>query len=349
MERHGHLTLDVTVKEKLLRISASPIDRALTNIKKEIDGSRLRRPGVGSAIRRSIPVRTFDDWGHPPPGYFEVDMVEHCGGIKHGGNYVHSLVLTDIATGWTKCIAMPVRNQSIIVVGFEKAAKDLPFPIIGIDTANDSAFMNQTVFGYWKAHSIEQTRSRAYKSNDNAWAEQKNGAVVRRLVGYGKLAGLRATHELGRMYAASRLYINFFQPSLKLKSKVRDGARVSKQYHSPMTPCNRILALSSVDEATKIKLRLQFDALDPVLRLKKIREGQKKLRGLVDDVTEQNSEVGASDIETFLKSLSTAWRYGEIRPTHRKPSPSTRWWKTRVDPSEHAWPVMEQWLISDPL
>ena len=93
MERHGHLSLEPLIKGKLLRISAATIDRALRRTREQIDGKRRRRTGVGSAIRRSVPVRTFADWRDPAPGYFEVDMVEHCGGPKHDGNFVHSLVL----------------------------------------------------------------------------------------------------------------------------------------------------------------------------------------------------------------------------------------------------------------
>lgn len=127
-------------------------------------------------------MRTFADWGNPPPGFFEVDMVEHCGGPKRDGNFAHSLVLTDIATGWTECVAMPVRHQSLVVQGIARAAADLPFAMRGIGTDNDSAFMNQTVFDYCVARHLEFTRSRAYKKNDQAWVEQKNGAIVRRLV-----------------------------------------------------------------------------------------------------------------------------------------------------------------------
>lgn len=228
MERHGHLCLNAEIKFKLNSISAATIDRMLSKTREEIDAKRRRRVGVGSAIRRSVPVRTFTDWNDPPPGFFEVDMVEHCGGIKLGGNFVHTLVMTDIATGWTECIAMPVRDQSLIVEGFTKAASDLPFKMLGVDTDNDSAFMSQVVFDYCKKHSLQQTRSRAYKKNDQAWVEQKNGAIVRRLVGYGRLSGLSATSTLAQLYAASRLYINFFQPSFRLKPKTRDGARVQK-------------------------------------------------------------------------------------------------------------------------
>ena len=124
MERHGHLDLDAVIREKLLRLSAATIDRALRETRARIDGQSKRRTGVGSAIRRSIPVRTFSDWGDRRPGYFEVDMVEHCGGPKRDGSYVHSLVLTDIASGWTECVAMPVKSQVLIVEAMTKVAAD---------------------------------------------------------------------------------------------------------------------------------------------------------------------------------------------------------------------------------
>jgi hypothetical protein len=91
MERHGHLDLDLVIKAKLLEVSAATIDRMLANARLQIDGQRKRRKGVGSAIRRSVPVRTFADWRDPPPGFFEIDMVEHCGGSKTDGEFVHTL------------------------------------------------------------------------------------------------------------------------------------------------------------------------------------------------------------------------------------------------------------------
>ena len=189
MERHGHLDLDPVVRSKLLQVSAATIDRALAPARKHIDGQRKRRKGVGAAIRRSIPVRTFADWRDPPPGFFEIDMVEHCGGVKTDGDFVHTLTLTDIASGWTECVSMRMRNQMLVIEALAKAADDLPFAMLGVDSDNDSAFMNQTVFDYCKGLGLEQTRSRAYKKNDQAWVEQKNGAIVRRLVGYGRLSG----------------------------------------------------------------------------------------------------------------------------------------------------------------
>jgi hypothetical protein len=348
MERHGHLSLDSAVKDKLLGVSAATIDRALRATREQIDGQRKRRTGVGAAIRRSIPVRTFSDWRDPPPGFFEVDMVEHCGGPKTDGNYVHSLVLTDIASGWTECVAMPVRNQLLVVQGMAKVASDLLFPMLGVDTDNDSAFMNQTVFDYCREVGLEQTRSRAYKKNDQAWVEQKNGSIVRRLVGYGRLSGRAATQALAQLYAVSRLYINFFQPSFKLKSKMRDGARVHKTYHPPITPCDRLLGLPNVPETTKLKLREQFMALDPVRLLQEIRAAQHVLAGLGETGThDHGAPAPETDVSTFLSSLSRAWQAGEVRPTHRTQPGATHWWRTRADPFEHAWPIVEQWLESE--
>jgi hypothetical protein len=349
MERHGHLVLDAAIKDKMLNISAATIDRTLRKTREQIDGKGRRRIGIGSAIRRSIPVRTFADWNDPPAGFFEVDMVEHCGGPKHDGNFVHTLVLTDIASGWTECIAMPVRNQSLIVHAFAKAAVDLPFPMLGVDTDNDSAFMNQTVFDYCKDRGLEQTRSRAYKKNDQAWVEQKNGSVVRRLVGYGRLSGLAATEALAQLYAWSRLYINFFQPSFKLKSKTRDGARVRKVYHPPMTPCDRLLGLPTISEASKAMLREQFAALDPIRLLANIRAAQRRVADFATRGLGENAVAPSGlDLAKFLDSLSRAWSDGEIRPTHRKPPSGKRSWRTRADPFEHAWPVVEQWLMNEP-
>ena len=193
------------IKTKVLQVSAATIDRVLATTRAHIDGQRKRRKGVGSAIRRSIPVRTFADWLDPPPGFFEIDMVEHCGGPKTDGDYVHTLTLTDIATGGTECVAMRVREQMLVIEAFDKVATELPFPMLGVDSDNDSAFMSQSVFDYCKGHGLVQTRSRAYRKNDQAWVEQKNGAIVRRLVGYGRLSGAAATKALAQLYASSLL------------------------------------------------------------------------------------------------------------------------------------------------
>ena len=151
---------------------------------------------------------------------------------------------------------------------------------------------------------------------------------------------------LGQMYAAARLYINYFQPSFKLKSKTREGAMVHKKYHAPMTPCDRLLSLPSVAESSKASLREEFASLDPIGLLQTIRVAQADLVELA--ARRQSEPTGdvskIEDISVFLNNLSTLWKDGEARPTHRKQPGAPRAWKTRPDPFEHAWPMIEQWL-----
>ena len=142
-----------------------------------------------------------------------------------------------------------------------------------MDFDNDSAFMNDVVVPWCREQKLEVTRSRAYKKNDQAFVEQKNGAVVRRLMGYGRFEGIETARVMGRLYAAARLYVNFFQPSFKLKEKRREGAKVIKRYHAPSTPYERALAHPNVTAAVKQRLRDQYRTLDPVVLLAEIRGG----------------------------------------------------------------------------
>ncbi|HMF77650.1 MAG TPA: hypothetical protein VK604_18485 [Bryobacteraceae bacterium] len=208
MERHGHLKLDAELRRLVLAASAATIDRMLACTKDTSKQGR-RKQGVNTPLRKGIAVRTFTDWNDPPPGFFEMDMVAHCG-KSVAGSHVHSLVLTDIASAWTIAAPLLVREQTLIIMTVEELRRELPFPLLGLDVDNDSAFINSTLLGYCRERGIELTRSRAYKKNDQAWIEQKNGSVVRRMVGYGRLEGMRAVAELAQLHRAARLYVNFF-------------------------------------------------------------------------------------------------------------------------------------------
>jgi hypothetical protein len=165
MERHGHLALDADVRQRLLAMSTATIDRLLESTRREGCAGRRRRGAINSALRKSIPIRTFADWKDVKPGCFEIDFVEHCGGVAEG-TFVHSLVLTDVASGWTECVALPAREQTLVIEGFAQVRGQLPFPVHGFNSDNDSAFINDTVFNYCRAHGLEFTRSRPYRKND---------------------------------------------------------------------------------------------------------------------------------------------------------------------------------------
>ncbi len=346
MERHGHVRLDAEVRKRLLSMSAATMDRLLQTVR-ETGKQGRRKSGISTPLRKSIAVRTFGDWNDPPPGYFEMDMVAHCG-KSMAGSHVHSLVLTDIASGWTEAVAMIVREQTLVIESVGEVRTKLPFGMRGLDVDNDSAFINDTLLGYCRDNQLELTRCRAYKKNDQAWIEQKNGAVVRRMVGYGRLEGAQSAAVLNQLFASARLFVNFFQPSFKLISKTRDGAKVIKKYHLPATPCERLLAREDVSDECKEQLRRTLASLDPVRLLSEIREAQRTLAQLEAGVANAEAAQTNRELSGFVASLSTAWRDGEVRPTHRKRVNGPRTWRTRSDPFEKVWPLVEQWLNEQP-
>ena len=213
------------------------------------------------------------------------------------------------------------REQSLVVEGLEVIRRQFPVPVLGIDSDNDSAFINETLQGYCKEQQIEFTRSRPYQKNDQAWIEQKNGSVIRRFVGYRRFSGLIAGQCLARLYRMVRLYVNYFQPSFKLLSKTRDGAKIKKRYHKPATPCERLLAHASVSDAAKEALRAELAPLDPAELLHQIREGQAALAALGSGDLSHGPE--RQSLEEFLAKLPELWREGEVRPTHRDASSVT--------------------------
>ena len=231
------------------------------------------------------------------------------------------MVLTDIATGWTECIPLVVREAEMVVHGLGRARELFPFPLCGVDFDNDSLFMNDLVVGWCRAQGLEVTRSRAYRKNDQAWVEQKNGAIVRRLVGYGRFEGVLAGEALGRLYAAARLHGNLFQPSFKLREKRREGARVIKHYHAPVPPAMRALAHTGVSDANKAGLRGMLAHADPVVLLAEMRAAQAELGKRVDargTGAGREDPPAPLDLARFTASLRTAWSEGEKRPTHRR-------------------------------
>jgi hypothetical protein len=353
LEQHGRLRLGQADRDRVLAISPATIDRLLIDVKVAASGGRRRRAGFYSAIRREVPIRTFNDWNSPPPGFCEVDMVAH-GGTSVAGSFIQTLTMVDIATGWTECLPLVTRDGSLVVEAMKHAQSLFPWLLRGVDFDNDSAFMNDVVVPWCREQKLEVTRSRAYKKNDQAFVEQKNGAVVRRLMGYGRFDGLETARAMGRLYAAARLYVNFFQPSFKLKEKRREGAKVIKRYHAPLTPYQRALAHPRVTAAVKKRLRDQYRSLDPIALLAGIRATQEELGNRVDRRTGQARGLQRACTSTapttaaFAKALGKTVKVGEPRATHRRPH---RPYKTRVRMPSKLDPhiaTIENWLAAQP-
>ena len=350
LERHGRLKLGAADRALVLAVSAATIDRLLADVKIAAAGGRRRRVGFYSAIRREVPIRTFNDWNDPPPGFCEIDMVAH-GGTSVAGSFIQTLTMVDVATGWTECLPLVTREGSLVVEAIKRAQSLFPWLIRGADFDNDSAFMNDVVVPWCRAQKIEVTRSRAYKKNDQAFVEQKNGAVVRRLMGYGRFDGIETAQVMARLYAAARLHVNFFQPSFKLKEKRREGAKVIKRYHAPATPYERALAHPKVSRKIKQRLREQYRTLDPVVLLAEIRAAQEELGRRIDRrglAAASQVPLPISNAADFAQTLGMSIEAGEPRATHRR---AKRKYKTRVRMPSKLDPhlaTIEGWLAAEP-
>ena len=377
LESHGHLSLEPQVRESLLMMSSATIDRLLAPIRKESGGNGWRRPPRAySAVRRRVPVRTFKGWeDHSDPGWLEIDLVAHCGG-RMEGRFLWTLMATDIATGWSESLPIVMRDGAVVLTALQLIRRQLPFPLRGIDADNDPVFMNGLMEAWCDrpGQQIVLTRSRAYKSNDQAWVghpkqsrgmksrdclgtpvEQKNGMLVRRVVGYQRLVSLEAAQVLGELYGALRLFTNLFQPSFKLKSSERDGGRIKRQHHPPRTPLQRLLATGQVSEEQTAQLRELQRRTDPLVLLETIRrcQGQLALLASGEQATGLGAESGRADrtqesraLEVFLVDLQTLWHASQ--PRRRKPRPRTGK-RSRPDPFEADVALIEKWLEAEPL
>ena len=359
MERHGHLALDAEVRARLETVSAATIDRILGPVRKQAAGRRRRRTAPSSAIRRAVPIRTYADWDDPSPGFFEADLVSHSGPMT-SGSFAQTLVLTDIASGWTECAPLLFREQQLLTEVLTVLRRVMPLQVLGFDTDNDTVFLNETVKSWCDASGVEFTRARPYRKNDQAHIEQssrdqdlvqwtkspENGAVVRRMVGYRRFEGLEAAEALARLYRPMRLFVNYFQPSFRLAEKRRDGALIRKRYHPPLTPHQRLVADPRTPQAVKEALDAEHAALDPVRLLRDIRAAQQALIEIADKAPVTRTD--APPLEAFLDGLRAAWQSSEdVRPTARS-KPSKPRYRTVPDPLEAVTNILKGWFEADP-
>ena len=261
LERHHELVLDPETKGLLLQMSASTIDRCLAPFRQQRGrGKSTTKPGT--LLKDAIAVRTFADWDDAKPGFVEIDLVAHCGD-NVAGQYLQTLTATDIRSGWTECLALPHRSQIAVSAAMVGLQARLPFPLLGVDSDNDSVFINDTLKQFCETGKVTFTRARAYKKNDQCYVEQKNWSVVRKTIGYRRYESSAALDLFQAIYADLRLYVNFFQPVLKLVHKERQGSKVHKRYDEPQTPHQRIMASPDVSAKDKLRLQRTYLQLNP--------------------------------------------------------------------------------------
>ena len=264
LERHDELTLSAEQRTALLHISPATIDRLLHAVR------RLhRRHGVATtspslaALRAQVPLRTFTEWADVSPGHLPADLLAHCGDSARGF-FLTSLLAIDVATGWTELQAVWGKSHKRVGAAVHLARCALPMPLRSLHTDNGGEFLNHILVPWCREEGIRFTRGRPYRKNDQAYVEQRNGAVLRRYIGYQRYCTHAALLALKAVHEVLRLYVNFFQPVRKLVSKERHGARVLKRYDRAQTPYRRLLASGVLTPARRDALVAEYHRLNPL-------------------------------------------------------------------------------------
>jgi Integrase core domain len=359
LERHEHLHLTEECRNQLLSMSAATADRLLRSQHKR--GQRgLSTTRAGTLLKQQIPVRTFQEWNEDRPGFLEADLVAHCGAEIEGG-YLYTLTLTDIATGWTECLPLIHRSREAVLAALQRARTLFPFPILGIDTDNGGEFINEVVVSYCEQEQITFTRGRPYQKRDQCFVEQKNGAIVRQVVGYDRLVGEHAYRQLTELYRALRLYVNCFQPSMKLLSKALDGKKVRCVYDPAKTPLQRLLLSGVLPAWKQQELTEVAQALDPVRLLPQLEQLQQAVFRCAVGCFPFLSSLPSASIHAFSVDRCMT---GLLPSTGSIPEPAAGletlyqeqerrkrvlgWRRTHKDPFEGEWEQIFSWLVANP-
>jgi len=263
LERHHGQVVAPGVRAALMAASPATLDRLLQPLRARRGRQPFRTSPALTALKADIPVRTWSDWAEPTPGAMQGDLVLHCG-ESTAGFYLATLLAVDVATLWTELDIVWGLGQVRVGAAVHHVQERVPFPLRAWHSDNGSEFINARLFAWCRRHGIRFTRGRPYRKNDQAWAEQRNGLLVRRLVGYDRYASRAAFVVFQRLYRLLALHTNFFRPVRKLVSKERLGSKVRKRYDTARTPYDRVIAAGVLAPAARQALDAQRAALDPI-------------------------------------------------------------------------------------
>lgn len=260
---------------KLLAMSEMTVKRKVghfEHVKRKGQGFSSTSP---SAIKTIIPI-SVGEWKDVKPGVLQVDTVAHCeSSLK--GDFVYTLNATDVSTMWNTLRAQWNKGQESTRQSEEYVRVHLPFPFLRRHTDTGSEFINYHAKEWSTEHSINLTRSRPYKKNDNPHVEERNGHIVRKYVGYIRLDAKETVNTLNDLFEILNLYTNHFIPSRKTTMNVRVGAKYKRSYEKAETPYRRVQNHPKIGREIKEKLHLEHTELNPAKLLQKIEKLRTKL------------------------------------------------------------------------
>lgn len=249
-------------ERQLLSISTAQIDRRLAGEKRRLRKRLYGKTKHGALLKHQIPIKT-DSWDVDRPGFLEIDLVSHSGDCAEG-LFAQTLNVTDIHTAWDESVTILGKSQEEVRKALETVEEALPFKLLGVDSDNGSEFINDHLHRHFQDRKVQFTRGRPYKKDDNAHIEQKNWTPVRKLYGYVRYDtpdAVATMNDLNRNEL--RLFQNFFQPSVKLKEKVRKGSRLTRRYSPAKTPWKRVLESPLQDPVKITRYQALFKTLNP--------------------------------------------------------------------------------------
>lgn len=284
LAKHGEVRLTEELEAQLAQISRASVQRRLTRFVQDV--ARLPRRGPERANRvnqvlRTVPMQRIA-WEEPEPGHFETDLVHHSGPVTDG-EYVHTLQLIDVATGWSERVAVFGRSQRAMEAGFRRVLDRLPFAVRELHPDNGSEFFNAHLVRFWgeAITGLTLSRSRPYHKNDNRFVEQKNDSLVRAYVGHVRLDALEQCDALNALYDQMWTYYNLFQPVLHLVEKTVDPTkpiRVRRKWDDAQTPFERLCATQALPAADRAQLAALRERTNPRTLRRRIYEGLAHLR-----------------------------------------------------------------------
>jgi transposase InsO family protein len=265
---HGELTVTPAVLVQLGEIGVSTLRRHLQRLAQDQPRLPRRGPEQANRVARHIPM-TRIPWDETQPGHFEIDLVHHSG-PSTTGEYVHTLQMIDVATGWSERWAILGRSYTVMADALRGIMARLPFPILEIHSDNGSEFLNAHLVRFWHelVPGVQLSRSRPYHKNDNRFVEQRNATLVRAYLGHGRLDSVAQTLALNYLYTDMGLYYSCFQPVMHLAAKTihrnADGtSRIQRCYDTARTPLARLLATQVLDAAQALQLTTRRAQTNP--------------------------------------------------------------------------------------
>jgi len=299
---HGELVVSDRVLALLGQISVRTVKRILQRIRQ--DERRLPRRGPERALQilREVPAERIP-WDIAEPGHCEVDLVHHCG-PSASGDYLHSLQMTDVATGWSERVAVLGRSGLVMEAGFRRILARLPFALLELHPDNGSEFLNNHVWRFFKGQlpGLHFSRSRPWQKNDNRFVEQKNQSLVRAYLGFDRLDSLAHVQLVNQLYDKLWLYYNFFQPVLHTAEKTiltAEGRRshLKRRYDTAQTPFERVCAANAITPERRQLLEQLHQQTNP-------RRLRQQIYALIDAIAALPLAEGPVDVRAAVAILA---------------------------------------------